>query len=181
MRKDFKILFIGRTGVGKTSAINAVSQSKVIATEVAMTTGYSEQKNTTTVGLDYGEFTVEHSNQLYLMRLYGVPGQERFGYSWEVLQKGCSGIILLIDATHKLLVEDIIYYSNLMDKNSAVTPMLIAIMKHDLLKTSQKQLLQDLIDDSGSILPILWIDARAPENIENALKNLLRMIKGSGV
>ncbi|EHN6506169.1 50S ribosome-binding GTPase [Salmonella enterica subsp. enterica serovar Enteritidis] len=81
MKNDYKILFIGRTGVGKTTAINAVSQSKVIATDVAMTIGYSEQKSTTTVGLDYGEFTVKYSNQHYLMRLYGVPGQERFSYS----------------------------------------------------------------------------------------------------
>ncbi|EIL0012909.1 ATP/GTP-binding protein [Salmonella enterica] len=180
MKNDYKILFIGRTGVGKTTAINAVSQSKVIATDVAMTTGYSEQKNTTTVGLDYGEFTVKHSNQNYLMRLYGVPGQERFGYSWEILQKGSSGIILLADATHKSLVDDIIYYTNAISKSSGLTPMVIAIIKHDLLNKFEKQQLQKRIDETASDFPMFWIDARASEAIENVLNKLLHMIIGSG-
>lgn len=181
MRNDVKILFIGRTGVGKTSAINAVSQSKVIATDVAMTAGYSEQKTTTTVGLDYGEFTVEDFDQNYLMRLYGVPGQERFGYSWEILQKGCSGIILLLDATHKSMIDDIIYYTRVLRKQPFETPMIIAIMKHDLLEPLQKNKLQVLIGQTGSNFPMQWIDARDSKMIANVLNSLLRIIRGSGV
>ncbi|EHI7576303.1 hypothetical protein J9T05_005065 [Salmonella enterica] len=181
MKNDYKVLFIGRTGVGKTTAINAVSQSKVIATDVAMTKGYSEQKKTTTVGLDYGEYTSKYSNQLFLMRLYGVPGQERFGYSWEILQKGCSGIILLADATHNLLVDDIIYYTNAMRENSGVTPMVIAIMKHDLLNTLEKQQIQNRIHNTVSDFPMFWIDARDPESIANVLNKLLSMIIIPGV
>lgn len=181
MKNDFKILFIGRTGVGKTTAINVVSQSKVIATDVAMTTGQSEQKKTTTVGLDYGEFSIELSNQFYLMRLYGVPGQERFGYSWEILQKGCSGIILLADATHKSLVEDILYYTNEINRKSVVTPMVIALIKHDLLNILQKQELHNLIDDTGSNLPILWVDARDSEDMISVLNKLLHLITDPGV
>lgn len=181
MRNDFKILFIGRTGVGKTTAIDAVSQSKVIATDVAMTTGYSEQKHTTTVGLDYGEFTIELSNQNYLMRLYGVPGQERFSYSWDILQKGCSGIVLLADANHKLLIEDITYYTNVINKNSVVIPMVIAITKHDHMNIPQKQQLQNLIDEAGSNIPVIWVDVRCSEDIVKILNELLLMITGSGV
>ncbi len=181
MRNDIKILFIGRTGVGKTTAINAVSQSKVIATDVAMTTGYSEQKTTTTVGLDYGEFTAESLDHNYLMRLYGVPGQERFGYSWEILQKGCSGIILLVDATHKSFIEDIKYYTNIMNSQPFGIPMIIAIMKHDLLEPLQKSQLRELIGQTGSNLPMQWIDARDSGTIASVLNRLLRIITGSGV
>ncbi|ELB7687842.1 ATP/GTP-binding protein [Salmonella enterica] len=181
MRNDIKILFIGRTGVGKTTAINAVSQSKVIATDVAMTVGCTEEKTTTTVGLDYGEFTAESLHQNYLMRLYGVPGQERFGYSWEILQKGCSGIILLADATHKSLIEDIKYYTSILSKQPFETPMIIAIMKHDLLDPLQKSKVQELIGLTGSNLPMQWIDARDSRTVASVLKRLLRIITGSGV
>lgn len=181
MKNDYKILFIGRSGVGKTTAINAVSQSKVIATDVAITSGGSEHKNTTTVGLDYGEFSIALSEQNHLMRLYGVPGQERFGYSWEILQKGCSGVILLADATHKLLIEDVIYYTKIMSRNSNTLPMIIAVIKQDKLEASTLSYLKHKIEEIESKLPIIWIDARDSENIVAVLHKLLSMITGSGV
>ncbi|ENW6032988.1 ATP/GTP-binding protein [Salmonella enterica] len=181
MKNDYKILFIGRTGVGKTTAINTVSQSKVIATDVAMTSGGSAQKITTTVGLDYGEFTAKHLSENYLMRLYGVPGQDRFSYSWEILQKGCSGIILLADATHKFLLEDIIYYNEMMSRNEYSVPMIIAIMKHDELEIPQLNKLKQTIQAQKSKSPILWIDARDADTVVTVLYKLLRMITGSGV
>ncbi|EHN1779581.1 hypothetical protein KG507_003361, partial [Salmonella enterica subsp. enterica serovar Bredeney] len=88
--------------------------------------------------------------------------------------------ILLADATHKSLVDDIIYYTNSINKSSGVTPMVIAIMKHDLLNTLEKQQLQSRIDETAGDFPMYWIDARASETIENVLNKLLHMITGSG-
>ncbi|EHN6506168.1 hypothetical protein KJI93_000318 [Salmonella enterica subsp. enterica serovar Enteritidis] len=59
--------------------------------------------------------------------------------------------------------------------------MVIAIMKHDLLNTLEKQQLQNRIDETASDFPMFWIDARASETIANVLNKLLRMITGSGV
>ncbi len=39
------------------------------------------EKETTTVGFDYGELTIPGQNR---MRLYGTPGQERFTFMRDI-------------------------------------------------------------------------------------------------
>ncbi|VFS48744.1 hypothetical protein [Budvicia aquatica] len=55
---DFKILFIGRSGSAKTTAINSASQVKVVSTDVLMSFMTTDVKKETTVGLDYGDLMV---------------------------------------------------------------------------------------------------------------------------
>ena len=59
---ELKIVFVGPTGAGKTTAINAVSEISVVSTEVMRSSLDTESlnsqlvpKKTVTVGIDYGE------------------------------------------------------------------------------------------------------------------------------
>ena len=67
---EHKILFTGTMGAGKTTAIAAVSEIPPMRTDVRNTDD-SVSKATTTVGLDYGELTLDNGEKL---RLYGTPG-----------------------------------------------------------------------------------------------------------
>lgn len=51
---EYKLVFTGTTGAGKTTAINAVSETPTIKTDVA-NTDESLDKALTTVGLDLGK------------------------------------------------------------------------------------------------------------------------------
>jgi signal recognition particle receptor subunit beta len=97
-----KIVIAGGFGVGKTTAVSAISEIPVLTTEVAMTevaaaidrTGHVPDKTTTTVALDFGRLTIDDDIMLYL---FGTPGQDRFGFMWTELTEGAIGALVIVD------------------------------------------------------------------------------------
>ena len=79
---QYKIVFGGSMGAGKSSAIQALSDIPVLTTEALNTDTAAHQKMQTTVGIDYGEITLEDGLQI---GLYGTPGQDRFDFMWSVI------------------------------------------------------------------------------------------------
>jgi uncharacterized protein len=103
---EYKILITGTTGAGKTTAIAAISEAAPVRTDVRNNDpGFA--KATTTVGLDYGELTLDNGDKL---RLYGTPGQERFGFMWGILAQGALGLVILIDNSRPDPLADLAIY-----------------------------------------------------------------------
>ncbi|WP_180121329.1 ATP/GTP-binding protein [Acinetobacter sp. YH12086] len=92
--QQYKIVFAGSMGAGKTEAIRSLSDIPVLLTEAFNTDQTSHQKLETTVGIDYGEVTLEDGLKI---GLYGTPGQSRFDFIWPVICQGAIGAIILID------------------------------------------------------------------------------------
>ena len=107
-----KILFIGPTGAGKTTAITAISDTPPITTEAA-NTGADKQttKSTTTVAMDYGSIELEHD----VVHLYGIPGQKRFRFMWPILARGAFGCVVLIDESRDDPLQDLDDYIKAFD------------------------------------------------------------------
>ncbi|WP_404698467.1 hypothetical protein [Raoultella planticola] len=57
MMKDYKVILVGRSGSGKTTAIRSVSEINVVSTDVRASDRVVAEKETTTVGFDYGELS----------------------------------------------------------------------------------------------------------------------------
>jgi signal recognition particle receptor subunit beta len=97
-----KIVIAGGFGVGKTTAVTAISEIMPLSTEAAMTsvavdidkTGEIPGKTTTTVALDFGCITIDEEVKLYL---FGTPGQDRFGFMWQDLSHGALGALVIVD------------------------------------------------------------------------------------
>jgi len=97
-----KIVIAGGFGVGKTTAVSAISEITPLSTEAAITsvaadvdrTGEVPSKTTTTVALDFGCITIDRDIKLYL---FGTPGQDRFGFMWRDLSRGALGALVIVD------------------------------------------------------------------------------------
>jgi signal recognition particle receptor subunit beta len=93
----FKILVIGPFGVGKTSLIQQISEVPVVGTEVSTIGREAQIKATTTVGIEYGIFSIKEPDQEDDLLLFGTPGQDRFSDVREVAASGIDGLLILVD------------------------------------------------------------------------------------
>src|SRR5919201_4967817 len=97
-----KILIAGGFGVGKTTLVGAVSEIKPLRTEEYLTEASRgvdridgvEQKDTTTVAMDFGRITLNNQFAIYL---FGTPGQDRFWFFWDDIAQGALGAVVMAD------------------------------------------------------------------------------------
>nr|MDT0667458.1 hypothetical protein [Micromonospora sp. DSM 115978] len=90
---QYKIIFSGPVGAGKTTAIGAVSDIPPVSTEARPTDETKDVKATTTIAMDYGVLRLDGDERIHL---YGTPGQDRFGFMRQILAEGAIGVVLLV-------------------------------------------------------------------------------------
>jgi signal recognition particle receptor subunit beta len=92
----FKLLVTGPFAAGKTTLIQAISQTPVVDTDVVTTGEESEVKSRTTVAMDFGTYVVEGGDVRLLM--FGTPGQPRFWFMTDILKGQVDAVIYVVDA-----------------------------------------------------------------------------------
>jgi hypothetical protein len=107
--RNFKIVFTGPVGAGKTTAISALSDIPLVNTDARARDMTRARKASTTVAMDYGLMRLSDSERVHL---YGTPGQERFDFMWDILQTGALGLVLLLDNSRKEPFQDLDFYLN---------------------------------------------------------------------
>lgn len=100
-----KIIFT-TYGAGKTTAIGSISDIPPISTEVRCSDDAQLRKETTTVAMDYGYFSL----MMGLVFIYMAHRQERFDYMWTILTKGGIGLVLLLDNARPDPLADLTFY-----------------------------------------------------------------------
>lgn len=171
--KEYKILFTGTMGAGKTTAIAAISDIEPVSTDV-QNNDPSLDKARTTVGLDYGEVLLGHDERL---RLYGTPGQARFAFMWGILARGALGLVILIDNSRPDPLGDLRVYLDGFAECIAVSPCVIGVGR---LPGNPRPGLDDYSDalaQAGHTFPVVEVDVREAEQVRMLLDLLLLQLE----
>ncbi|OQY51146.1 MAG: hypothetical protein B6247_20020 [Candidatus Parabeggiatoa sp. nov. 2] len=132
---NYKLIFTGPSGAGKTTAISVLSDTPVILTEAKATKRDPSHKNkkSITVGLDYGIIKLKNKDKIYL---YGTPGQERFDFMWDIITEGGLGLVLLVDNARTDPFEDMRFFLKAFGDFIQKTKVVIGITRMDITKNS---------------------------------------------
>lgn len=170
MSAQYKIIFSGPVGAGKTTAITTMSDIAPIATEQRATDDVQQMKEMTTVAMDYGSMRLEDGNVIHL---YGTPGQQRFDFMWSILSEGAIGLILVIDHQAPDALADLNHYIDAFADKFQQQNTVVAINKY---RAGDKLSLDDYhqaLLAKGKLIPVLEIDARSKADIATAIEALL--------
>lgn len=172
--QEYKIIFAGSMGAGKTTSIQSLSDDGVVSTDVVNTNRTSNAKLLTTVGIDYGQIFLSSDVKI---SLYGTPGQERFQLIWKIVARGALGAIILIDSSSKAAPSELPYYVNHFNK-SGIDNIVIGLTHVDL--SSGFLSLDDaikLLSEHDLIFPVFSIDPRQREDVLLLIEALLSSIE----
>lgn len=95
----FKVVVAGSFATGKSTLIRQISDTDVVGTEAPTSGSEASVKDTTTVGMEYGTLAVGDGDTTVELSLFGLPGQERFRFLWDIVSSGADGFLLLVDAS----------------------------------------------------------------------------------
>lgn len=166
---QYKIIFTGPVGAGKTTAIQSISDEPPVKTDAASNMTKS-QKSGTTVAMDFGVMKLDDGEKIHL---YGTPGQERFDFMWDILTVGGLGLVLLLDNTRADPFQDMNFFLDSFDKFITDTSITIGVTQMDL---SSKPTIDDYhnqLQGLGLKPAVFSVDARVKNDVSILVQALL--------
>lgn len=173
MTIEHKILFTGTMGAGKTTAIAAVSEIPPVSTDVR-NSDISVAKATTTVGLDYGELTLDNGEKL---RLYGTPGQMRFDFMWRILGRGALGVVILVDNSRPDPLADLDVYLDGFADLITQTACVVAVGRMETHPQPSVDAYARRMEGRGLLCPVLPANVTDPPQVVQLLELLLLQLE----
>jgi hypothetical protein len=167
---QYKIIFTGPVGAGKTTAINSISDLPPIKTDAAASDMTKSKKSATTVAMDYGVMNLPGGEKLHL---YGTPGQERFDFMWDILVTGGIGLVLLLDNTRADPFVDMKFFLDAFSKFIGDTAVAIGVTQMDVSAKPTINDYQVQLGGMGLKLPVFAVDARVRNDVSILIQSLL--------
>jgi signal recognition particle receptor subunit beta len=174
MRKsqaNYKIIFAGPVGAGKTTAVASLSDIAPVRTDRVATDMASERKPETTVAMDYGLMNLADGVSIHL---YGTPGQERFDFMWDILVEGGIGLVLLIDNTRPDPFQDLRFFLNAFKSFISRTGVVIGVTRTDIRSSpTLDDYYRELEQMKIPLPPTFEVDARERKDVSLLVEALL--------
>lgn len=167
---QYKIIFTGPVGAGKSTAIAAISDVPPVKTDAAASDMTKTRKAATTVAMDYGVMNLEGGEKIHL---YGTPGQERFDFMWEILINGGIGLVLLLDNTRPDPFQDMKFFLDAFRKFIDETSVAIGVTQMDL---NNRHTIEDYHMQLKALdlnPPVFSVDARKKHDVSLLVQSLM--------
>ena len=174
--REYKLIFAGSMGAGKTTAIAAISEIPPVSTDVRNTDLATHAKATTTTAMDYGEITLENGGKL---RLYGTPGQERFDFMWKILSRGALGIVLLVDNSRPDSIGDMHTYLDALGDVIQSSRVVIGVGRTDTHSVPSIDDYYSELAAKGISAPVFSVDVRERAQVLLLLDALFNQIESA--
>ncbi|MEV0694211.1 ATP/GTP-binding protein [Streptomyces sp. NPDC050388] len=170
-----KVVIAGGFGVGKTTAVGAVSEITPLSTEEYLTQASTEvddlegveSKRTTTVAFDFGRLSFPEAPVPLELLLFGTPGQDRFVDLWYDLARGAVGAVVLVDT--RRLASSFTAVSFFEDIG---LPFVVAINQFDGTHRYHPEQVRTALELSAHA-PVITCDARNPDHVAGVLLALV--------
>ncbi|MFD6435884.1 ATP/GTP-binding protein [Streptomyces venezuelae] len=170
-----KIVIAGGFGVGKTTAVGAVSEITPLSTEEYLTEASAdvdslegvEAKQTTTVAFDFGRLSLPDEPVPLELFLFGTPGQDRFVDLWYDLCRGAVGAVVLVD-TRRLQSS----FTPVNFFEDTGLPFVVAINQFDGAHRYHPEEVRTALELPASV-PVMSCDARDPNHVAGVLIALI--------
>ncbi len=167
---QYKIIFTGPVGAGKTTAIQSISDVPTVKTDASASDMTKTRKSSTTVAMDYGVMKLDDGEKIHL---YGTPGQERFDFMWDILTTGGIGLVLLLDNTRADPFQDMKFFLDSFSGFISGTGLVIGVTQMDL---SNKPTIDDYHKQlqGYDLKPAVFsVDARTKSDVSVLIQALL--------
>jgi len=174
--RDYKLIFAGSMGAGKTTAIAAISEIPPVSTDVRNTDLATHSKATTTTAMDYGEITLHNGGKL---RLYGTPGQERFDFMWKILSRGALGIVLLVDNSRPDPIADMRTYLDPLADVIQTSRLVVGVGRTDSHSAPSIDDYYAALAVKGISAPVFSVDVRERAQVLLLLDALFNQIESA--
>lgn len=171
--KEYKILVTGTVGAGKTTAIGRVSETSPVMTDVPNSDA-SIGKERTTVGLDFGQLTLDNGDRI---RLFGTPGQTRFDFLWKILARNALGVIVLMDNSRPDPLGDLAIYTQGFAEALRTLPCVIGVGRTDTHPVPSLDDYAKRLVGTGRVFPILGVDVRSRADVVLLIDTLLMQLE----
>jgi uncharacterized protein len=176
MPREYKIIFVGSMGSGKTTAIRNISDVAPVSTEVDNSTRAEFDKATTTVAMDYGEVALPDGDTL---RLYGTPGQARFDFMWKILGRGALGFIFLVDNSRPDPAEDLKGYLDAFADLLREAVVVIGVGRTETHPNPPIESYYELLAARRLTVPMFAVDVRQREDVLLMVDTLFHQIEAT--
>jgi uncharacterized protein len=174
--QEYKLIFTGTMGAGKTTAIGAISEIEPVSTDVQRSEAGDDVKIRTTAALDYGEVTLPHGDRL---RLYGTPGQARFDFMWKILSEGALGVVVLVDNRRPDPLADLREYLNAFRAVVAGSRAVVGVGRLDSHPVPDLDGYYEVAAELGLSVPIVSVDVRRRGDVLLLLDILFHQIEAA--
>ncbi len=169
----FKILVAGHFNAGKTTFVKTASGGKGLHTDKKTSSEEeSSVKSLTTTAMDYGRISIGE----WEVSVFGIPGQERFSFMWDVLSKRTDAYIFMVDSTDPRRWEET---RKQMDRllSKREVPCLLCANKVDLPQARPVKEVREFF--SNREIRVVPCVAKERESVLLILANILYELTGS--